>query len=106
MLSDGTAGTVVRTVKVLVAEGAEALPAASTATALTVCVPPASGDGAVQVHAPLALATATQATAPSREAVTRAPGSAVPARVGVGPVVLPSAGRRHRRRRGQRRCRR
>ena len=91
-MSTGVPGNLSVTVKVLVGDRAEVLPAASLARASTVWVPAASVSDGVQAQSPFASALVTQAGAPSTFAVTRAPGAAVPLSLGVGPEVPLSAG--------------
>lgn len=89
----GAAGAVVSTVKLLVLEAAETLPAASVAVAETVCAPAASEDGAVKVQLPEAFAVVVPTFEPSRRTVTVLLTSAVPEIAGdVLLVLLPSAG--------------
>ena len=67
------------------------LPAGSVAVTLSVCAPSAIGRVGVQLHAPLALATAVQTGTPFSVTLTVLPGSAVPLTVGVLSFVLPLA---------------
>src|SRR5690606_13532076 len=60
--------------------------------AVTTCGPPASGVGAASVQSPAASAVVVPIDAPSTKTSTVAFGSAVPAKVGAGPVVSPSVG--------------
>ena len=71
-------GARVSTVKLLVALAGEALPAASTAMALTLCVPSMSAVGCEHEKVPPAVASAEQANTPSTLTLTVLLGSAMP----------------------------
>ena len=81
------------TIKVLVGDAVDGLPARSVAIAPTVCAPAERDEGGAKTQAPVASVTAVPAGVPSKLTVTTLNASAVPSTVGRWFVVVdPSAG--------------
>jgi hypothetical protein len=88
-------GVPVTTVKPMSLLRALVLPAASVASAFTVCAPSVSAVATLHAHTPAAFAVAVHAAvlAPSTYTATVEPASAVPLMTGVALVVSPETGR-------------